>query len=137
MATRESPQRKRPRLAGSFAYDGLDRVIHEKARLGIMTSLVTHPDGLLFGDLKQLCALTDGNLNRHLKVLREAGLVEVTRKGRGKRSQTICCVTSQGRRQFVEYLRELENVVADAANATAEDSHSALLKGRLGGVSPA
>ena len=40
--------------AGRFAYQGLDRVLHEKARLGIMTSLVTKPDGLLFGDLKQL-----------------------------------------------------------------------------------
>jgi hypothetical protein len=45
--------------SGRFAYEGLERVIHEKARLGIMTSLVAHADGLLFGDLKQLCALTD------------------------------------------------------------------------------
>ena len=62
---------------GRFAYEGLDRVLHEKARLGIMTSLVTRPEGLLFSDLKRLCALTDGNLSRHLEVLREAGLVEV------------------------------------------------------------
>ena len=56
-----------------FAYDGLDRVIHERARLSILTSLLTHPKGLLFGDLKQLCGLTDGNLSRHLQVLEEAG----------------------------------------------------------------
>ena len=55
-----------------FAYDGLDRVIHERARLSVLTSLVTHSRGLLFGDLKQLCALTDGNLNRHLQVLEPA-----------------------------------------------------------------
>ena len=54
---------------GRFAYEGLERVLHEKARLGIMTSLVTRPEGLLFGDLKRLCALTDGNLSRHLEVL--------------------------------------------------------------------
>ena len=59
-----------------FAYEGLDRVIHEKARLSVLTSLVAHPKGLLFGDLKQLCGLTDGNLSRHLQVLQEARLVD-------------------------------------------------------------
>ena len=62
---------------GHFAYEGLDRIMHEKARLGIMTSLLTHPDGLLFNDLKELCLLTDGNLSRDIKVLNEAGLVEI------------------------------------------------------------
>ena len=51
---------------GRFAYEGLDRVIHEKARLSVLTSLVAHPKGLVFGDLKALCGLTDGNLSRHL-----------------------------------------------------------------------
>jgi hypothetical protein len=51
-----------------FSYDGLDRVIHEKARLGLLTSLMAHPKGLAFADLKQLCGLTDGNLSRHLQV---------------------------------------------------------------------
>ena len=54
--------------SGRFAYEGLERVLHEKARLGIMTSLVTRPEGLLFSELKHLCALTDGNLSRHLEV---------------------------------------------------------------------
>ena len=62
---------------GRFAYEGLDRVLHEKARLGILTSLAAHSEGLLFCDLKQLCDLTDGNLSRHLRVLEEAELVEV------------------------------------------------------------
>ena len=47
---------------GRFAYEGLERIIHEKARLGILTSLVAQPKGLLFNELKDLCALTDGNL---------------------------------------------------------------------------
>jgi len=59
---------------GRFAYDGLDRVLHEKARLGILTSLVAHPEGLKFGELRGLCSLTDGNLSRHLDVLRDAVL---------------------------------------------------------------
>src|SRR6185369_17624040 len=54
---------------GRFAYEGLDRVIHERARLSILTSLITNPKPLTFGDLKELCALTDGNLSRHLRVL--------------------------------------------------------------------
>ena len=64
---------------GRFAYEGLDRVIHEKARLSVLTSLVAHPKGLVFGDLKQMCGLTDGNLSRHLQVLQEAGLVAIER----------------------------------------------------------
>ena len=63
-----------------FAYEGLDRVIHEKARLGVLTSLVAHPKGLAFADLKILCGLTDGNLSRHLHVLEEAGLIEIAKR---------------------------------------------------------
>lgn len=47
---------KTPDHPGRFAYEGLDRIIHEKARLSIVTSLATHPQGLLFGDLKELCS---------------------------------------------------------------------------------
>ncbi len=47
-----------------------------------MTSLVMRPEGLLFNELKRLCALTDGNLSRHLDVLKEAGLVEVVERVR-------------------------------------------------------
>jgi DNA-binding transcriptional ArsR family regulator len=56
-----------------FAYEGLDRIFHEKARLGIVSSLAGHSEGLAFSELKALCGLTDGNLSRHLQVLEEAG----------------------------------------------------------------
>jgi DNA-binding HxlR family transcriptional regulator len=75
---------------GRFAYEGLDRVIHERARLSVLTSLLTNPKGLAFGDLKQLCALTDGNLNRHLRVLEEGKMVEIVKKIDRNRSLTIC-----------------------------------------------
>ena len=104
---------------GRFAYEGLDRVLHEKARLGILTSLATRPEGLLFGDLKRLCALTDGNLNRHLEVLLEAGLVEVWKRFEGKRPQTLVRMSGVGRRRFLEYLGELEKVLKDAKKARA------------------
>lgn len=103
--------------AARFAYAGLDRVMHERARLSVLTSLVAHPKGLLFGDLKQLCALSDGNLSRHLQVLQEARLVAVTKGFEHNRPQTVCRITAQGRKRFLEYLNVLEQVVRDAAEA--------------------
>ena len=103
--------------AARFAYTGLERVIHEKARLGILTSLAANPQGLLFTDLKELCALTDGNLSRHITVLQEAGLIEVWKGFQRKRPQTLCRMTEEGRARFLDYLGELQRVVADAADA--------------------
>lgn len=100
---------------GQFAYDGLDRIMHEKARLGILTSLVSQPDGLLFSDLKDLCSLTDGNLSRHLQTLQEAGLVQVTKGFHKNRPQTLCRISPEGRKRFLAYLEELEKVIKDAA----------------------
>ena len=100
-----------------FAYDGLERVIHERARLSVLTSLVTHSKGLLFGDLKQLCALTDGNLNRHLQVLEDARLIAITKGIQNNRPQTFCRITALGRKRYVEYLAVLEQVLVDAAAA--------------------
>src|SRR5215470_3344889 len=108
--------------SGRFAYDGLDRVIHEKARLGVLTSLVAHPKGLLFGDLKQLCNLTDGNLSRHLQVLEEAGLVTIVKSFAQNRPQTVCRITADGRKRYLSYLEVLEQVVRDAAAAAKGDA---------------
>ena len=101
-----------------FAYDGLDRVLHEKARLGIMTSLMSHPKGLAFGDLKHLCGLTDGNLSRHLQTLEEAGVVEILKTFENKRPLTTCRLTAAGRKRFLGYIEVLEKVVRDAAMAS-------------------
>lgn len=104
-----------------FAYEGLDRTIHERARLSVLTSLVGHPKGLIFNDLKDLCGLTDGNLSRHLQVLQEAGLVEIIKGYDKNRPQTICRITSPGRDRYLEYLAVLEQVVKDAAAAMKAD----------------
>lgn len=101
--------------AGRHAYEGLDRAIHEKARLGIMTCLLTHKDGLTFNDIKGLCALTDGNLSRHLKVLEDEKLVEVEKGYEGKKPKTLCRLSKEGRKRFLGYLEELEKVVKDAS----------------------
>ena len=125
------------RSSGRFSYDGLERVIHEKARLGILTSLVVHPDGLVFSELRDLCALTDGNLNRHLLVLQEAGLVDVWKGMRGNRPQTLVCLTDPGRKRFVDYITVLEQIVADAAEATNPAPGSAPARRYGQGWSPA
>ena len=113
MAERETRHEHTP-VRDRFAYDGLDRILHEKARLGIMTSLVTRAEGRRFSELKRLCALTHGNLNRHLDVLRNAGLVEIWKGYDNRRPQTLCRLSREGRARFVEYLRELEKVIRDA-----------------------
>jgi DNA-binding HxlR family transcriptional regulator len=129
---------KAPRRdSGRFAYEGLERAIHEKARLGILTSLLTRRDGLLFTELKELCSLTDGNLNRHLKVLQEEGLVDVWKGSQKGKPQTLCRVTPEGRRRFLEYVAVLEQVVSDAAAASQTATSKSRASDLLGGWSPA
>lgn len=118
--------------AGRFSYEGLDRVMHEKARLGILASLAASAGGLLFNDLKRLCSLTDGNLSRHLAVLGEAGLVEDSKGTAGPRPRTMYRLTADGRRRFAEYIGVLEKVVADAQAEARPGTRQ-----RRGGLSPA
>lgn len=103
--------------AAPFAYGGLDRVIHERARLSVLTSLITHPAGLSFVELKRLCALTDGNLARHLQVLEQDGIVRITKQEEDGRLLTTVRITAPGRARYLEYLTTLEQVVRDAAFA--------------------
>lgn len=113
-----SPKPKSPPPEARFAYEGLDRVIHERARLSVLTSLLSHPRGLTFVDLKQLCGLTDGNLSRHLQVLEKEKMVEILKGYEQNRPQTLCRITSRGRTRYLEYLSTLEQVVRDAARST-------------------
>lgn len=107
--------------AAPFAYEGLDRVIHERARLSVLTSLMTHPKGLSFVELKQLCALTDGNLARHLQVLEGDKMIQITKEEDRGRVQTTIRVTAPGRKRYVEYLAILEQIVRDAASVIQAD----------------
>ena len=106
--------------AGRYAFDGLDRVFHEKARLAILTSLLAHRDGLGFADLRQLCSLTDGNLSRHLQTLQEAKMVEIWKGSDGKRPRTLVRMTGDGRTRFVDYLGVLESIVTGALHGPAD-----------------
>jgi DNA-binding MarR family transcriptional regulator len=114
---------------GRFAYEGLDRVIHERARLSVLTSLITNPKGVTFGDLKQLCSLTDGNLSRHLQVLEKARMVEIVKGHDRNRPLTVCRITASGRKRYLEYLSTLEQVVLDAARVARDESVSGMVRG--------
>jgi DNA-binding MarR family transcriptional regulator len=113
--------RSRKQARPGFAYDALDSVIHERARLSVLTSLVTHPKGLGFADLKSMCALTDGNLSRHLQVLKTAKLIEVTKDVDNNRPHTFCRITVVGRKRYLEYLAVLEQVIKDVVTGEQTD----------------
>ena len=119
---------KSSKSAAPFAYEGLDRVIHERARLSVLTSLLTHPNGLGFVELKQLCGLTDGNLARHLQVLEEDKMIQISKAEDRGRVQTTARVTASGRKRYIEYLAILEQVVRDAASVVHEDEEALLLR---------
>jgi DNA-binding MarR family transcriptional regulator len=116
-----APHDDQPNEAGRFAFDGLDRMLHEKKRLGILTSLLAHRDGLVFNELKELCTLTDGNLSRHLTALQEDGLIEIWKGMKGRRPQTLVRLTTTGRERFLGYLNLLEGIV-NGALATADST---------------
>lgn len=96
-----------------YALDAIDRVFHERGRLGICSALVANAQGLSFTQLQDACGLTDGNLNRHLHALSELGIVQ-TRRITGKgRPQTIVNITREGRDRFLDYIDALEAVVRE------------------------
>lgn len=105
-----------------FAFAGLDRVFHERARLGIVTSLAGQRDGVAFTDLKRLCDLTDGNLARHLQAIEEAGLAEAVRSTGKGRPVTRYRLTPHGRERFLAYLSALEDALREAAVAMRGDT---------------
>jgi len=111
----------------AFAYPGLERLFHERGRLAICTCLIAHPDGLNFTELASACELTDGNLNRHLHALAEDGIVTIGKQRNTGRTLTVYRITKRGRQRFLAYVDELESVVRDVHERSAEPTH----KGKL------
>ncbi len=112
-----------------FAYEGLARIFHERGRLAVCTCLIANPAGLSFTALQEACALTDGNLNRHLHALAETGIVVLARKRGAGRPTTIVRITAAGRKRFLAYIDQLEAVVrAVHEGAQAPESSSAKLR---------
>jgi DNA-binding MarR family transcriptional regulator len=92
------------------AFLQLDRVIHEKGRLAIMSMLAASPE-LSFTDLRDALGMTDGNLTTHIRTLQEAGYVSVTKSFQNKRPLTTCALTRSGRDAFSTYINLLEAIV--------------------------
>jgi DNA-binding MarR family transcriptional regulator len=91
----------------------LDRVIHEKGRLPIMSMLAASSE-LSFTELRDALSMTDGNLSVHIKTLQESGFVSVTKSFRNQRPLTTCALTPEGRKAFAEYIDLLEAIVQQA-----------------------
>ncbi len=91
----------------------LDRVIHEKGRLAIMSMLAASPE-LSFTELRETLEMTDGNLTTHIRTLQEAGYVSVAKSYRNNRRLTTVSMTAGGRKAFTGYLGLLEQIVKEA-----------------------
>lgn len=88
----------------------LDRVIHERGRLAIMSMLAASPE-LSFTELRDTLEMTDGNLTTHIRTLQEAGYVSTAKSHRNRRSLTTVSLTPAGRRAFANYVALLEQIV--------------------------
>jgi len=92
------------------AFLQLDRVIHEKGRLAIMSMLAASPE-LSFTEMRDALNMTDGNLTTHIRTLQEAGYVSVTKSFQNNRPLTTCALTAAGKRAFTNYINLLENII--------------------------
>jgi len=89
----------------------LDRVIHEKGRLAIMSLLAASPE-MSFRDIRDTLKMTDGNVTAHLRTLHESGYVAFTKSMEAGRGVTTYALTSTGRKSFTAYLDLLEDIVS-------------------------
>ena len=104
------------------AFEKLDRVIHEKGRLAIM-SLLAANDSLSFKELKEHLRMTDGNLSVHMRTLEEAGYVAVAKSFVNRKPRTDYSLTAPGKEAFQGYIRILEEIVRQSQ--PAEELHRA------------
>ena len=88
----------------------LDRIIHERLRLGILSALAVN-ESMSFGDLKKLMQTTDGNLSVHARKLEEASYVTCTKSFEGRVPKTQYSITAAGRRALERYLDHMEALI--------------------------
>ncbi len=88
----------------------LDKVIHERGRMGIMSLLAASPE-LSFTEIKRSLEMTDGNLSVHIRTLQNAGYVGVSKSFLNNRPLTTCRLTSKGKRAFRNYIELLDQIV--------------------------
>jgi DNA-binding MarR family transcriptional regulator len=90
----------------------LDRVIHEKGRMAIMSLLAANRE-LSFTEMRETLGMTDGNLSVHLRTLQEAGYIGVTKSFQNRKPLTTCSLTNSGRKAFSEYIDLLDQIVRE------------------------
>jgi DNA-binding MarR family transcriptional regulator len=103
-------------MAGSSVSDSLDRLIHERIRLGIVSALAAE-DGMTFADLKSVLGASDGNLSVHARKLEEAGYIRVLKGFEDRKPKTEYRLTAKGRRALEEYLDRMETILSEARDA--------------------
>ena len=111
-AARRALNAARPRGQGTgeAPASSLDRLIHERARLGIVSALAVNPT-LRFGELKELLGTTDGNLSVHARKLEDAGYIACTKSFAGRLPKTEYRLTAVGRRALERYLNHMEALI--------------------------
>lgn len=107
-------------------YDALEKIFHEPNRLSIMSAVCAADDGLTFNELKETCNLTDGNLNRHLKVLEEAGVIKIRKTFVESKPRTTVHITKTGLDRFNEYLSALSEVLDKARQSLPAEQRKTL-----------
>ena len=98
------------RVPASLPLPNLDRLIHERTRLAIVSALAVNPS-LAFNELKQLVRATDGNLSVHARKLEEAGYITCTKSFAGRLPKTEYRLSAAGRRALEKYLNHMEALI--------------------------
>jgi len=111
------PRPARSRTAAGQPME-LDRLIHERIRLGILSALAVN-DPISFNDLKKLLKTTDGNLSVHARKLEEAGYIACAKSFAGRVPRTEYRLTEAGRRAFARYLDDMEILIRAARTHSA------------------
>jgi DNA-binding HxlR family transcriptional regulator len=88
----------------------IDRLVHERARLGILSALAVN-EALTFNELKKLLGTSDGNLSVHARKLEEAGYIGCSKTFRGRVPRTEYKLTASGRRALEKYLDHMESLI--------------------------
>lgn len=111
-APRSAPADRGPAApdAGPLEVERLERMIHERVRLAIVSVLAVH-DRLSFNELKNLLRATDGNLSTHARKLEEAGYVAVRKSFDGRTPRTEFRLTTAGRTALERYLTHMEALI--------------------------
>ena len=111
----EAPDPQVSRAKEKSAAPNLDRLIHERLRLGIISALAAN-ESLTFSDLKRLMSTTDGNLSVHARKLEEAGYISCTKFFEGRLPKTEYKLTAAGRSALEKYLSHMESLIKQMRN---------------------